>query len=325
MKAVRLCLPLLALLGCGEDFDPKSLLNKYRVMGIQAEPPDLILTETPGEGVLSTELRAFDFDPTSTDPKLEGARPPTYAWSYCTVSLGSAGEYRCLDGLEEHTIPGEGPVVTFDLAREQMNLQKDLAYLSETYGGTVEGTDPEDLQLPERLPLQIRLRSGDPSIGEVDTVKILTLRLPGDTEADHPNANPTIKSFKIAGFEACAERGDGCFDGTSLGEEVKLEVELEPGSSEACNDSDLEQQKCDPDTGREDLLFSWYTSAGEVEFANTNAETLENTLKLPKSLPEDFAGKAMKVRVFVAVRDGRGGLDVAEGAFTLTEAKGESN
>lgn len=325
MRAVTPWVPLalLTLVGCGEEFDPKSLLNEYRVLGIQAEPAELLLSPNPAEAVLRTELRAFDFDPTSTDPSIEGAKPPRYAWSYCTASLGSYGEYRCLDAVEEHPIPGDGPTVTFDLAAERANLEEDLARLSEAYGQPL-GLDTPEGVCPLRLPIQIRLRSGEPSIGEVETVRNLIVRFPGDPEAQAPNRNPEIASFRIAGFEACTVLGAGCFAGAPVGSPaLKLEVELVEGASETYTAYRQDEDACTAESADEELLFSWYTSAGEVEFANTNSETLENRLKLPKSLPEDFAGKAMQVRVFVAVRDGRGGIDVAEGAFPLTDAKGE--
>jgi hypothetical protein len=341
--AITLIAPLsaaLTLAACGDDFDPKSLLKEYRVLGIQAEPAELVVPvpgATPSDAapIMRTTLTAFDFDPASVGAAEDGAAAPTYVWSFCTLSMGSQGEYACVEPLEEHVFGGNGPSAVFDLTQQFPVLLADfctlsgadecdaaaaMAAMSAMSGGLESPISP--------LPIQIRLRSGDPVSGQVDAVKTLNLHLPQSPERacfpPEPNENPRIKAFRIGGLDACprADRQAGCFLAAPAGSPLlTLEVELEDGAAEAyqAGGYDEETQACVDEEATETLFFSWYTTLGDVEFSYTNAETLENRLKLPKSFPDDRMGPVMPVRVFVAVRDGRGGVDVRSGDFDLTE------
>jgi hypothetical protein len=327
----------LALAACGDDFDPKSLLKEYRVLGIQAEPAELVVpipgaTAPEDAPVTRTTLTAFDFDPASVGAAAEGAAPPTYSWTFCTLSKGSQGEYACVEPLEEHVFGGNGPSAVFDLVAQLPVLLADFCTLSgaeECDAAAAMAAMSGGLESPiSPLPIQIRLRSGDPVSGQVDAVKTLNLYLPQSPERacfpPVPNRNPRIAAFKIGGLDACprAARKEGCFLAAPAGSPLlTLSVELEEGSTERfqAGGYDEETQACVDEEAEETLFFSWYTTIGEVEFSYTNAETLENRLELPKSFPADRSGPVLPVRVFVAVRDGRGGVDVRSGDFDLTE------
>ena len=322
---VTTCFGLTALLaGCGSDFDPKSLLNKYRILAIQADPAELAFDPQNPTAEASTTLKLVDFDPASVglDPDAE---PPKYRWSYCTISMGSAGEFACLDPLEDHPLGGTGTSVVFDLGLE---LPVILADLNEFAAAA--GVDPSSLAAPRcglsSLPVQIKLEVEHASVGTITTVKTLNLRLPPQGETAEPpkvNQNPKITGFTVAGKDACTADAvvDGCFVAAPVGSPtLDLKVEIADGGAESYEVSSLDSAgDCVTETKTETLFYSWYTSVGEVKFGVTNAETLENQLKLPKSFPEDRTGPTMPVRVFVVVRDGRGGVDTREAAFQLTE------
>jgi len=327
----------LALSACGDDFDPKSLLKEYRVLGIQAEPAELVVPlpgTTPPEGAVTrTTLTVFDFDPASVGDASEGAAPPTYSWTFCTLSKGSQGEYACVEPLKEHVFGGNGPSAVFDLVAQLPVLLADVCALDGAAdcdataamvalsGGLESPISP--------LPIQIRLRSGDPVSGQVDAVKTLNVHLPQSPERacfpPLPNRNPRIGAFKIGGLDACprAARKAGCFVAVPVDSPLlTLAVDLKAGAAERfqAGGYDDETQACVDEDAQETLIFSWFTTIGEVEFSYTNAETLENRLKLPKSFPADRGGPVLPVRVFVAVRDGRGGVDVRSGDFDLTQS-----
>lgn len=319
------CAGLATLLAaCGDDFDPKSLLNKYRLLAIQAEPAELVFDPQNPTAEARTTLSIIDFDPASVGLDPEDP-PPKYTWSYCTISMGSGGEFACLDPLEDHPLGGTESSVVFDLGLELPVILADLNEFAATAG-----VDPSELATPRcgvsSLPVQITLTVEHASVGTVTTVKTLNLRLPPQGEsADAPqvNHNPEITRFTIAGKAACAADAvvDGCFVAAPVGSPtLALEVEIADGGAESYVASTLnEKGECETETKTETLFYSWYTSVGEVKFGVTNAETLENQLKLPKSFPDDRTGPTMPVRVFVVVRDGRGGVDTREAAFQLTE------
>ncbi len=294
--------------GCGDNFDPKSLLNSYRVIGIQADKPAL-----PADG--STQVRVFDFDPAS----LQGARTTSasvkYAWHLCLYSLGSAGEYKCAAEQLDLLVPGDGPEVTLDLGPNGLDLPGKVPILQALAAQFLGTTTPIT-----RLSAVLELTSGSPEIGEVKTVKNLTIFLPGDPEADKPNHNPTLTNLRVNGNPVCPKAGvtEGCAvawpaESTTL----DLTIELGDNAAEVCTPSDLAARRCDTETGRESLFLTWYTTEGKLKFGNTNQQTLENMVSLPADLlnPDETVHP---VRLFVALRDGRGGLDVAEGYFSLT-------
>lgn len=311
------------LVGCGDDFDPRSLLVKYRILAIQAEPAELLFDLANPAGARAT-LRIVDFDPASVGME-PSAAPPKYSWSFCTLTTGGFDEYACLDPLTDHPFGGNTPEATFDLAEQLPVLLADLNKLAQASGARPGDVDLRSVGLT-RLPLLIRVVVEHASVGTVTTVKTLNLYLPPDPESDSEppvlNTNPKITGFKVGGLDACPETqpAEGCFVAAPLGSPtLKLEVEIEPGSAEACGQEDLDAYRCDSETGRESLFYSWYTTAGEVKFALTNSETLENQLELPTTFPDGTSGKTMPVRLFVAVRDGRGGIDIRDAWFLLTE------
>jgi len=77
----------LAFLACSRtDFNTPTLLNKVRILGIQAEPPQPALGE-------STTLRALVYQPPPADG---GATSVTgYSWSWCPLPMSSTDPSQC--------------------------------------------------------------------------------------------------------------------------------------------------------------------------------------------------------------------------------------
>jgi len=318
---MRFVLGFLCSLGvcaCGDGFDPRSLLTTYRVVGVTASANEV----GPSDQLT---LKAWDFDPRDVGGA-DGAQPPAYAWSLCPVPLGSAAQFACLslNGASlELPLEGDTAEVTVDLGPGGVDLVGTLlpkvsAALAELSGRGLSGMAATP---PKALPLQFRLRAGDPSIGVVEVVRTVSFRLAPDEDAP-PNRSPRLAALTAEARPFCNASVDAgapeCFAAAPLGTTLSLRVELESGPREACAADDVAQARCpDATPPIEALTFSWFTSAGELEFDFTNDETPENTLKLPARLDDD-AVDTQKVHVFAVVRDGRGGLDVVEASFDVT-------
>ena len=307
-----------ALGACGDGFDPRSLLSSYRVVGVTVSANEV----SPAD---SLTLKAWDFDPRDAG-LVSDARPPTYAWSLCPVPLGSAAQFQCLtlEGVSlEMPLEGDAAEITVDLGPDGLDLvgtvlPKVSAALAKLPGGATDGLP---VTPPPTLPLQFRLRAGDPSIGVVQVVRTVSLRL-APSESAPPNKSPRLAALTADArpfCEASVEAGaPECFAGAPVGTTLNLRVELDSGPREVCTADDLAQARCpDATPPIEALTYSWFTSAGELEFDFTNDETPENALKLPARLDEE-GREAQKVYVFAVVRDGRGGLDVLEASFDMT-------
>lgn len=257
LAAVGVCAWLCA--GCGDDFDPRTLLDGYRVVGIEADAPEVGPDDT-------VQLTVHDFN--------DEAQPAAYAWTLCVYTFGPQVDFECADSALEFEV-GDAPVITVDLSEDGVGLRS----LYETYG-PYPGNDGEDRTLEDGFDIYLVLESGPTCEGcrQIRTVKRLFVREADDVE---PNVNPTIDAFEIDG----EPRAGG-----------SLTLRVDPGPVQTY-DSELTGE-----TREEELLFTWYTSAGETDPGLTFGTDAESTLKLP-----DEPGP---LEVVVAVRDGRGGLAV---------------
>ena len=243
--------------GCGDDFDPKSLVAGYRVLGVQAEPP-----ETDPDGAVA--LTVFD-----TPPQGEAVR---YRWSVCLWSFGPATDYACVDPALERSLDGDAATATLDLGPDGLDLR--AAY--ERFG-PVPDPNGVPLTLADGVDVWVILRSGpaDGSGRQIRTAKRVHVR-----DGGTPNQNPAMLELTHAG----ALEAGGVVTLRALLDEDSLEPE-------------------------DDLLLTWYTSAGEVAPSISFGDDRETELTLP-----DAPGP---IDVFVAARDSRGGLDVARATLEV--------
>lgn len=282
-----------AFAGCGDELDRRSLLDAYRVIGIRADAPEVGPDDT-------VTLHVYDFDPASHDPGADAPRPH-YIWAICPFSLGSIAAYDCVDPALEIFVRTEGPKLTLDLARPpgggpSLRALYALvqAYIEEEVrakgGDTAVYETAFDLE--RGIPLYVKLYAGREGAGHVDAVKTVLVR-----ESDQPpNRNPEIRALRVGGLEGVVA--------APAGDEVVLEVDVAPSSAE---------RYVDPDTGEEtteELLYSWFTTGGELDPERGVGEMRQARLRLP-----DEPGP---LRIYVAVRDGRGGLAVASHDFEVT-------
>lgn len=255
--------------GCGDDgFDKAQELSSYRVLGIGAAQPEL----TPASPV--TELTVFDFHPADVVPGQE--RPPTrYTWRVCLVSLGSFVQYECLDPSLEVPLAGAGTTATLDLS------------------AVVEFIPPEQLALGHSVWVKLSAQSGDEI---VETVRSVTIGL-----SEEVNNNPILEGLRVTEL-----RGpDGVIrDGLEprVGDTLGLELSMAAGSAERYTEVSEVNGAAVERTVSEQLIYTWYSSDGDLDRARGTDEQRENVLSGLKT--------AGTVRIVVAVRDGRGGFDL---------------
>lgn len=242
-----IALAALGVEACTYDFDGPMLLSGYRVVGIEASPPEV----TPDDTVT---LRVHDY--------YEGHEAMHYRWRLCLNSWGAADDYRCQDDVldisEELAISDDASEVVLDLGPTGLNLRERLDEL-----GKVTGPDGEARSLKQGFEVWFQLRSGPDSSSRcsdcepIVTQKRLRVR---DDSSQSPNQNPVIDEFSITGTK---RRG-----GT-----LRLKV-----------NTDSPETYRDPDSGerlQEEYLYSWYTSAGTTEPSRSFGSTKQSELQLP--------------------------------------------
>lgn len=103
-----LALIALAAAGCGEDFTPQSVVDKIRVLGVRATPPEL----------------QFAGD-TQLEPLVAGFEPGAqlcYAWAYCPFAWSKDGNFKCIDPELQIDL-GQAPTAVVNLGHVFASLQ----------------------------------------------------------------------------------------------------------------------------------------------------------------------------------------------------------
>jgi hypothetical protein len=167
-------LALLAL-GCGPDFDDEKKLAGYRVIGVQAEPPEV---DPDGQVTLSV----FDHDS-------EGDRPRSYAWSVCLLNPGDISGFECLDPALEFPLDSTGPMATMDLGPDGLGVRR----LFETFG-PVRGIDGRPITLEDGFEIYAHLVSSAEGGREISTYKRIRIR-----DGDGLNGNPSVTQIEVDG------------------------------------------------------------------------------------------------------------------------------
>ena len=290
LRSRLLCLTtLVALLSaCGaQDFDPKSLFVSYRVIGIQAEPPTLSLM---GESTLSV----YDFHPSDLTDDEE--RPEvSYSWRLCPFTLGSMVQYECfLDELELE--PNEEGVVTVD----PMALLAQAGELMDLFasGEGIPMQPGASAGSPSSLDVYVKLSAEAGDEPPVEVVKKVTLNLSPEAPS---NQNPALEAEGVLIEEPS--------EGLKVGEEVTLTAQVKASSSETYTPIPVGDEEATE--RQEELIIGWSTTAGELDGPYSLIDDPSTKLTLPD--------EPQTVRVFVTVRDGRGGLDVQSIDLTVTE------
>jgi len=234
MRRVRMsgvaAIALALAAGCGSPFPPDSLVERLRVLAVQADPPEVGL-----EG--SVALSALVADPGG------GGRPLVFTWALCFVELTYSAQDLPCPGPDSYPIAGAG-------ATAALSLPEVLSWLQ------ARGL-PGDLPIPEdltELPLLLGLRV-EAGTEAVRAIKRLTLRLAGTEEA---NANPR--------WVEVVPLGDAPgWDGLTLpaGASLKLRPEIDPASRQRYRRPGESLERT------EEFLFSWFTTAGEFEDTRT--------------------------------------------------------
>ena len=268
-----------ALLGCGEDFDPRTLLKDYRVIGIVAEPPEVGIADT-------VRLTAIEH--------IEPNQMIQREWSVCLFSLGVFTDFACIDdGL---IIELDETKARFDLALSSEGIDFLNRFLEVLNGEDIDLSDSDDLkqscgdncQGPDGeeqtyVDIQIRLRSGPPQGPKMTTIKSVRVNFePGD-----PNRNPKVGTLSVNGKEMP--------DAAKAGEELTLEIEI-------LDDSLQDYIEASSGVSQSELpSMTWFTTEGELSKEVTAGDRRKTVLKLPSQLTKST------IEVYVVVRDGRGG------------------
>jgi hypothetical protein len=266
---------------CGGQFAHITLVERLRILGIRADPPEIGVF---GEVELSALI---------ADPGGEG-RPLSCTWAVCLFELGSVATDLSCPGPDSFYLPG-------DCDSAILRMTELAAWLAEQ-GYPIDDIDPQDPPTDmEELPLIVGLlvRAGD---DQTNGFKRIGLRLVDKDEEF--NLNPLLVGVTIGGIHWSP--GDAPVE-VVADQKVLVVPEADESTRQIYQREDDEEERL------EDFMFSWFTTSGEFLFRRTlleidsHGQRLDtNTWKLPPDVlvPENT--------LWLVVRDGRYGTDWIE-------------
>ena len=313
--------------GCEPDFAPYNEVQGLRVLGLRADPAELLpagaadavgaaagVTQRPGQA--SAEV--------STLTALVSDDQASYRWSWCPLATPAGSDSDCpigsaeLDalrdalGLDQAALPplvlGNEPSAQFAYGLAEGQLQWICVLLLSGLQASLGGSS-QNLPIPDcsGRALNVRIRLEVESATErVRAIRDLALLFSRDSA---PNQNPRLMQLQVdQGGRLMPLTGEPAVE-LERGAEHRLEFELAPESVETYIGDNGDPQ-------REDLTATWFTEGGEYDQTRTSFREGETSLDNLRSnswiapmtadYPRDTA------RLWVVLRDGRGGVDWQE-------------
>lgn len=283
----------LAVAGCNNDFNPQSLVDKLRVLAVQADPPEIPF------GATST-LTATAVNP--------GGAAPVITWDACL--LGPP--------------PATGEAINPDCATLPEGDPSLLPFgVGDSVTATMPVLGPSMVALPDQtngvyLPVRLKVDGGDGNT----LVAFYSLRLYLGAilppPPPPPNQNPTLTGVFVAAAGDAGASEEVPVDPTALtpvqsGWVVYLRAFLSDDSQETYQVFDGNPATTPPRTVTETVRISWYATAGEFVNDVTGVEKPTTTWKLEKHLP----APGSVIDLWVVARDERGGSDITHRSFIL--------
>jgi hypothetical protein len=275
-------------------------VTELRVLAIRAEPAEAT-DETP---VVFDSL------------VVEGTGELTYEWRLCPFSGPASLGFLCLsDEIPEeqlNQIPDEiKPCIlgeTGDTPSFTVTPCPFESYALILGGAAEQAGFPLELDPESGLEMVVSLKVSDETGRQVEAVKSFSV-----TQSDSPNQNPTLTGLVVQeAEERTAEQGE------IWSEDQTLVISLEEAPIlQVTYDETIAETVTDPkgspeESELEELLFTWYATSGVFERNRTAPDLMDNEYR-----PDGDDASSVD-RVWVVVRDGRGGMGWLERRFTVT-------
>ena len=289
-QGVVACAALAALVlpACPSDFEKQSEIVKLRVLAVQADPAELIVE--PGQPLPRTTLTALAVEPSGAPIAME--------YALCTVQDAVPPPAIDCPGAQGIPLPPAGPTsAVLDLGDPRaIELALQLAR-----DGGVGGSGALP---PEGIPVLVGFRATAPAhtladggppgwdggdLQVFEGLTTVTARGPGGP----PNQNPAVAALRMgdAGVEIAADGTTAAPAGTTQ----RLTPVPASGSKEPA------------DGGVEALGYSFFATAGSMS-ALRSTDTTATGQPADTFVDWTTPASAQQVRLWVVVRDGRGGV-----------------
>jgi hypothetical protein len=263
-----------ALAACSNDFEKQSQIVKLRVLGVRAEPAELIVGSGPPPSSTLTALAVLpDGGPTSVD------------FAICTDQTNPPAADLDCPGTQGIALPPAGPTsAVLDLSDPRIQQLAAALAQSANAGAALDQGVP--IVIGFQANAADALVDGGPARQIVRG--LTTISAYGPTRM--LNHNPELAALRTDAGEVAADGG------TVFAADTVQRLTPEP----------LPDAKEPTAEGPEKLGFSFFATAGEISSLRSTETTATGQ---PGSLFTDYTAprEEQQVRLWVVVRDGRGG------------------
>ncbi len=307
MRSVSILLAALALIGCGETLDPRSLLTEQRPVGVisSVEGDPTRSNPRPGETV--------NLEWVSVQPSGEHL-PIGWAVGYCRPAPVTVGFAFC--GEMPFDFDAQ-PEPSAEPPRQQVTIPADYEGSSLLVTGIfcLEGT-VDLLTQPNPEDLGASCQSGDP---------LLVTYVIAIDHDDAPNRIPELEEISLRGepWTATAPAGSATCEGLSLpefrveGDEEEILLRATAASRERFTNAEGMEEVEDLENELIATAGSWGSGFVFMEDEGVLEEFGEWTPPTQERLNDDgidIGPEGMVVRFFFVLRDGRDGFAITERA-----------
>lgn len=259
--------------GCGDSFDPESLVKGLRVLAVRATPAEA----APGQQVT--------IEPLVVDTRGRGV---ALDWAVCRLGPTPI-DPRCVTSDTAPYLDPAGSGTTATITMPPFS-QADLVRIDFTGG----------LYAPVRL--RARATGGDSTMGAVTAVYGVrwSVGLPVP-----PNNNPTIASMAIVKDGQPTVLEEATPQAITAGQEVTLRTTITPESSEEYLAIRGDPRTTPPEQTSERIAVSWLVTAGKPTPDTTGPERPDTEIAFD---PDKPVAAGTMIDVWAVARDERGGI-----------------
>jgi hypothetical protein len=279
MKRMAMLLVVLVAGCASKGGDAETLVERLRLLAVQAEPPQATLEAT-------VEFEALIVDPAGA------GRPLSVTWAVCLFDVPSSASDTFCSGPGSYQFGGTGATATLSLPDLAAWVAQRGIDLNKIVG------DPRlgDIY----LLIGIEVSAGDETI---QAMKRLSLQLKPGEPVNH---NPQITGLEMDG---------ALLDSQPVSLVAESKHEFRPLVSEDSREWFIPGD--DEDEKLEDNLFSWYATGGDLSDGRTILDTDNdgNDLVINDWTAPNEPGPHS---LWLVVRDGRYGIDWIEILFEVT-------
>ena len=305
---------------CTEGFEPFNQVDRFRILSLKADPPDL----TEGEFTTITPL-----------VHIEGDAPVHYKWSWCPIAASAKNGGACvvdeamIKDLAEQLVAeqvgedaasliqdfpfsfdlGEGPFASFVYAMPRQML-------SDLCDRLISDGIPSFTGIPQcktsfDVVIRLEATSGD-------TTLLATKKIPLYVDESRAgNENPDILDVTLKD-----EKGRVVTDTVRSGEWYDLKADIPKESVDMLLPLPTAENE-HPKPREETLFMTWYVTGGETEYQRTTYIEDEVSMKVLRTnrwrIPHKSDVDDGRVQLYLVLQDEQGGASWLSREFTVKE------